>query len=255
MNKEDRLAKKQKEDQALNRVLLWFGGAVILEFFLLLLNRFAINFDPQGIDLAAGIFRFLQVFAWVSLALAAAAVIWWAVCKKGKGKTFLPGLCALVFGSLFVCAFVAGMWQDLGVQFLYVSVPVVAVLALIYYLYQREFFLVALQGGLVLFAMWAYRKLFYINVWLVYGIFVAVAVLSVAAVVLAVVLQRGRGRLGKTRVLPKKANYLPFYVAGALALLSLVLTFCLGATAAYVCLIANVAGLFGVAVYYTVRLM
>ena len=65
MNKEDRLAKKQKEDQALNRVLLWFGGAVILEFFLLLLNRFGIHFDAQGVNVAAGIFRFFSVFAWI----------------------------------------------------------------------------------------------------------------------------------------------------------------------------------------------
>lgn len=255
MKKEERLAKKQKEDQALNRVLWWFGGAVVLEFFLLLLNRFGINFDAQGAGLAAGIFRFLQIFAWVCLTLAVASVIWWAMSKKKGGKTFLPGLCALIFASLFGCAFAAGVWKDLGVQFLYVCVPVVAVLALIYYLYQREFFFVALMGGMTLFSMWSYRKLIYVELWLVYGIFIAVAVLTVAAMVLVALLQRGKGRLGKVRVLPKKANYLPLYIAGAVTLLSLVITFFLGATAAYVCLIGTVAWLFGVAVYYTVRLM
>lgn len=255
MKKEDRLAKKQREDQALNRVLWWFGGAVVLEFFLLLLNRFYINFDVQGIDLAAGIFRFLQIAAWVTLALAVAGVIWWVVCKKKGGKTFLPGVCALAFAVLFVCAFAAGMWGELGVQFLYVAVPVAAVLALIYYLYQKEFFLVALLGGLTLFAMWAYRKLAYVNLWLVYGIFIAVAVATVVAVIFFVVLQRGKGRLVKARVLPKKANYLPMYIAAGVTLASLVATFLLGGTAAYVCLIATVAWLFGAAVYYTVRLM
>lgn len=255
MKKEERLAKKQKEDQALNRVLWWFGGAVVLEFFLLLLNRFGINFDAQGAGLAAGIFRFLRVFAWVCLALAVAGVVWWALTKKKGGKTFLPGLCALAFTSLFACAFAAAVWKELGVQFLYVCVPVVAVLALIYYLYQREFFLVALMGGLALFSMWAYRKLVYVELRLVYGIFIAVAVLTVIAMVLAVVLQRSKGRLGKVRVLPKKANYLPLYIAGAVTLASLLVTFLMGANAAYVCLIGTVAWLFGVAVYYTVRLM
>lgn len=255
MKKEERLAKKQKEDRALNRVLWWFGGAVILEFFLLLLNRFGINFDAQGVALAAGIFRFLWGFAWVCLALAVAGVIWWAVAKKRGGRTFLPGLCALIFTSLFVCAFAAGTWKGLGVQFLYVCVPVVAVLALIYYLYQREFFFVALLGGLTLFSMWAYRKLVYEELWLVYGIFIAVAVVTVIALVMAVLLQRSKGRLGKVRVLPKKANYLPLYIAGAVTLVSLVVTFLLGANAAYVCLIGTVAWLFGAAVYYTVRLM
>ena len=255
MKKEERLAKKQKEDQALNRVLWWFGGAVVLEFFLLLLNRFGINFDAQGAGLAAGIFRFLWVFAWVSLALAVAGVIWWTLARKRGGKTFVPGLCALIFASLFGCAFAAGMWKELGVQFLYVCVPVVAVLALIYYLYQREFFLVALMGGLTLFSMWAYRKLIYVEMRLVYGIFAAVAVLTVLAVVLAVILQRGKGRLGRTRVLPKRANYLPLYIAGVVTLVSLAVTFLMGANAAYVCLIGTVAWLFGAAVYYTVRLM
>lgn len=255
MKKEDRLAKKQKEDQALNRVLCWFGGAVVLEFFLLLLNRFYINFDVQGIELAAGIFRFLQIAVWVTLALTVAAAIWWAVSKKKGGKTFLPGVCALVFGVLFICAFASGLWKGLGVQFLYVAVPVAAVLALIYYLYQKEFFLVALLGGMTLFAMWAYRKLIYVNVWLVYGIFIAVAVVTVAAVICFMALQRGKGRLGKLRILPKRANYLPMYIATGVALASLVVTFFLGGAAAYVCLIATVAWLFGAAVYYTVRLM
>lgn len=255
MKKEERLAKKQKEDQALNRVLWWFGGAVVLEFFLLLLNRFYINFDAQGAGLAQGIFRFLQVLAWVCLALAVVCVLWWAAEKKRKGKTFLPGICALTATSLFLCAFVAGMWKELGVQFLYVTVPVVAVLALIYYLYQREFFLVALLGGVTLFSMWAYRKLIYVNKWLVYGIFIAAAVMTVAAVVFFAVLQGQKGRLGKVRILSKRANYLPLYIAGAVTVLSLVFTVFLGATVAYVCLIGTVAWLFGVAVYYTVRLM
>lgn len=255
MKNEERLAKKQKEDQALNRVLLWFGGAVILEFFLLLLNRFGVNFDAQGAELAAGIFRFLRVFAWVCLALTAACALWWAVARKRGGKTFLPGFCALLFAGLFLCAVIAGVWKDIGVQLLYVCVPVTAVLALIYYLYQREFFLVALLGGVTLFAMWAYRKLLYVNLWLVYGLFIAVAALTVAAILLFALLQRGKGRLGKVRVLPKRANYFPLYIAGGVTLLSLAVTFALGATAAYVCLIVEVAWLFGAAVYYTIRLM
>ena len=255
MKKEERLAKKRKEDQALNRVLLWFGGAVILEFFLLLLNRFGLNFNARETDLAASIFGFLRILAWVCLVLTVAAVIWWSVSRKKGGKTFLPGVCALAFGVLFACAFVAGMWKALGVQFLYAAVPVAAVLSLIYYLYQREFFLVALQGGLALFAMWAYRKLIFVDLRLVYGIFIAVAVISLTGIACSVLLQRSKGRLGKTRVLSKKANYLPMYIAGALTLLSLALTFFQGSTVAYVCLIGNVAWLFGMAVYYTIRLM
>lgn len=254
MNAEQRLARKQREDRALNRVLLWFGGAVILEFFLLLLNRFGTHTAGILTTMKRGVTHALWIVGGVCLVLAVVCVLLWVAARRRKGKTFFPGLGAISFGSLALCAAVAAIWKEIGIQFLYVCVPVVAVLALVYYLYQREFFLVALQGGLVLFAMWTYRKL-YLDRALVYGVFAAVAALTVAFLVFTWVLQKHKGRLGKVRVLSKRAGYLPIYLAGAFTLVCLAVTLALGATAAYVCIIATVAGLFGVAVYYTVRLM
>ncbi len=256
MKKEERLARKEREDQALNRVLWWFGGAVVLEFFVLLLNRYFINFNTRNFAAAAGIFRFLQIFSAVCLALAVVFGVLWMLWRKGQKKgTFLFGVCALIALALFLCAFIAGMWKDTGVQLLYVAVPVVAVLALVYYLYQREFFLVAIQGGVALFAMWAYTKLIYVNAPLVYGILIAAAVLAVAAAALAAVLQRSKGRLGKKRILSKRCNYVPLYLASAVTLLAVILAFCFGISVAYGALLGVVAWLFGAAVYYTVHLM
>lgn len=255
MKKEERAAKKQREDQALNRVLWWFGGAVVLEFFLLLLNRFYINFDAGGVTLARGIFQFLRVFAWVCLAAVVVLGAWWGVKKAKGGKSFLPGVCFVVAMALFCCAFVAGVWKSTGVQFLYVCVPVAAVLALVYYLYQREFFLVALQGGLALFALWFYRKLIYVQTQAVYVIFAVVAALTLVAVALFALLQKSKGTLGKTRVLPKKANYLPLYLAAVVTVLSMLAALAFGPAVAYGVLFAVVAWLFAAAVYYTVRLM
>ncbi len=255
MNKEQRLAKKQREDQALNRVLWWFGGTVALEFFLLLLNRFFLNFDADGVALARGLFLFLRIFAPVCLAAAAACGAWWFLWHKGGRKTFAPGVCCLVFAALALCSFVIVLWKELGIRFLYVCVPVAAVLALIYYLYQREFFLLAIEGGLALFALWSYRTLTTVSIRLVYGIFLAVALLTAAGVVLFVVLQQKKGRLGKVRLLSKSANYLPLYLGAAVTAAVLVVTLLLGSTAAYVSILAVVAWLFAAAVYYTVRLM
>lgn len=255
MDKEARWAKKQKEDQALNRVLWWFGGAVVLEFFLLLLNRFYINFDADGVALARGIFRFLRIFAWVCFAAAVASAAWWGVQRRKAGKTFLPGALCVTSLVLTVCCLVAGIGRSTGVKFLYVCVPVMAVLALIYYLYQREFFLVAVQGGMVLFAMWTYRELIYSHALSVHIIFLVIGVLTLAAVVFFYVLQKHDGVLGKLRILPKKTNYAPLYIAAGITAVSLSLALILGATVAYGLLFAMVAWLFGVAVYYTVRLM
>lgn len=254
MKKEERAEKKRREDQALNRVLWWFGGAVLLEFFLLLLNRFYINMEG-GVSLAHTLAVMLRTLTWVSLAAAVALGVWWWLRHKKGGATFLPGALTVAAAVLFGCALIASVWTTMGVQFLYLSVPAAAVLALIYYLYQREFFLVALQGGVALFAMWSYRKLIFIQAKAAYAVLAlcagAVAVLGA----LTFVLQRREGKLGKRRILAKKANYAMLYAAGAVTLCALLAALVLGAAAAYWALLLVVAWLFGAAVYYTVRLM
>lgn len=255
MKREERSARKQREDQALNRVLLWFGGAVILEFFLLLLNRFYLNFDVSGAGLAYGLAVFLRGLVWVSLAATVAAGGWWAVRRTKGGKTFLPGVCALVALAILVCSAVSSLWKGHGVQLLYLAVPALAVLALIYYLYQREFFLVALQGIAALFAIWGYRKLFGTRPEAVYVIFAVAAAVTLGVVGLALLLQKNGGRLKGKQVLGKKANYWMLYLSGGVTVLSMVCALALGTTAAHVALFLVVAWLFAAAVYYTVRLM
>lgn len=255
VKREERLEKKRREDQALNRVLWWFGGAVILEFFLLLLNRFYINFDANGIGLARSLAVLLRVLAWGSLAATLGCGAWWWTRRRKGAATFLPGALTIVSVALFGSALVSSLWKTIGVQFLYLSVPASAVLALIYYLYQREFFLVALQGAIGLCAMWSYRKLIFVREWMAYLVLALCAAGVVALCVFVFVLQRRGGKLGKRRVVSSKANYVLMYVAGAVTLCAILAALLLGVTAAYWALFLVVACLFGAAVYYTVRLM
>ncbi len=257
MKKADRSAKKQREDQALNRVLWWFGGAVVLEFFLLLLNRFYfVENNGANVELSRGVFQFLRVFAWACLAAAVILGVLAFLRRKKGGKTLaLTGCCAAA-GILALCAFVAGFWGGYGaVRFLYVCVPVAAVLVLVYYLYQREFFLVALQGGAALFALWFYYNFFGRANGLVYAVAATVLVLTAAAVALFVVLQRSKGVLGKVRLLPRRTNYLPLYIAAGVTVLAVLAALLFGLTVAYGAIFGVVAWLFGAAIYYTVRLM
>lgn len=258
LNKQERKEKQSKEDRVLNRVLLWFGGAVILEFLVLILNRFYVNFDASGTELAYGIAQFLRALIWVSLVGAVGCAAWALVKKRKGGKLFWPVLLGTVCLVLMLCSLVAVVWKDIGVQFLCLGVPVAAVLALIYYLYQREFFLLALLGGVGLFALWSYRKLLMEHPRMTYCIFAMAGLVTVAFAVAAFLLQRGKGRLpGKRglRVLPAKANYALLYVGCAVNACTLIAALALGLTAAYVALFAVVAWLFAAAIYYTVRLM
>lgn len=257
MKKEDRTAKKQREDQALNRVLWWFGGAVILEFFLLLLNRFYfVDHNGGNVALSRGLFQFMRVFTWVCLAVAVLLGVWWFLRKRKGERAFAQGASCVAAAILFGCAFVTGFWGGYGgVRFLYVCVPVVAVLALVYYLYQREFFLVALQGGVALFALWFYYNFFGGGSPLVYAVMAVVLALTAAAAILFFLLQRNKGMLGKVRVLPRKTNYLPLYIAAGVTALAVLVALLFGLTAAYGAIFGVVAWLFGAAIYYTVRLM
>lgn len=255
VRRDRREEKRRREDQALNRVLLWFGGAVLLEFLLLLLNRFYINYDPNGLNLARGLAVFLKGLMWVSLAGLAASAVWLAAAWRRGGRRFAPTLCLAVCLALFLCAFISRVWTAVGVQFLYLAVPTVAVLALIYYLYQREFFIVAAQGALTLMCLWAYRRLMASHTWVVYGLFAAAFLLTVGTLVFAALLRRRDGMWGKRRVLGKDAGYLPLFLSSAVSLCALAAGPALGLTVAYAAIFVVMAWLFIAAVYYTVRLM
>lgn len=257
LKKNTRPAKKQREDQALNRVLWWFGGAVVLEFLLLLLNRFYfVDNNGGNVALSRGLFQFLSVFTWLCLAAAVAFGVWWLLRRRQGRKTAAQSGGCVAALVLFLCSFVSGFWGGYGgVRFLYVCVPVVAVLALIYYLYQREFFVVAIQGSVALFSMWFYSNFFARSAALVYSVLAAVLVLTALAVALLALLQKKRGVLGKVRILPRKTNYISLFIASGVTVAAVLAAWCFGSAAAYSGIFAVVAWLFGAAIYYTVRLM
>ncbi len=255
MSKEKRADKRRQEDRTLNRVLAWFGGAVVLEFLLLLLNRFYVHFDPSGVGLAYGLAKTLEVLTGVGLAGAVGFGVWLAL-RRSKGKPVTWPTAGLVISLVVaVCAFVARMWQDVGVQFLYVTVPVSAVLTLIFWLYQREFFLISLQGGVALLGMWAYIKLFSGMPQVVYTAFALALVLAAGMAVLTWILKKKDGRLGGRQVVDKGACYPLLFASCAVTAVALGVALLLGRTAALVALFAVVAWLFAAAVYYTVRMM
>lgn len=145
--------------------------------------------------------------------------------------------------------FVPGRWLS-------VLVPVAALLALIYYLFQRDFFCITLicAGGIA--ALQFYRKQIQDHPFRVQAAFALAFVLLIAAVVCALLLHRAGGLLpGGRRLLPKDANYPLLHAACALDAALLILTLLLGSSAAYYLLFVLVGWLFVMAVYYTVRLM
>ena len=231
-------------------------GSVILEALLLLLNRVYVNYTASEIEFAyslRGVFKVLTIV--LPICFVVLAGLWLAARKSGK-LVKLTGVLALIALILAVCAVIVRIFDVSGVKFLYIAVPVVAVLALIYYLYQREFFVSAVFCALGLLGIKLLPRVRGASL-VGYAYAVALAVLLVAAVVLFRMMQKSQGKLtvkgAPVQVFPKGANYALLYVTCALVAVVAIAAVMMGAlTLLYGVL---VAWLLILAVYYTVRLM
>lgn len=187
--KAQREAKRQQEDAALNRILIWFGGAVAAEIVLLLLNR------------------------------------------------LIPGLAPVRWLTIFV--------------------PVIAILAMVFYLFQRDFFCISVVSACGIISLQLYRKLFLNHPTMIRCGYLLAFLLLAAAVVALILTQRGKRPmpLKLDQLIPQDANYILLYVTCGLNAALLALTLILGSAAAYYFLFVLVAWLFINAVYYIVKLM
>ena len=78
MDRNEREARRRQEDRALNKALIWVGVSIILEFLLVLVNRYYINFNSsvESINRAVAIQAALIGLRWVSLAAVVICVVW-----------------------------------------------------------------------------------------------------------------------------------------------------------------------------------
>lgn len=255
MDKKQREARRHQEDIALQKGLLWVVGAVVLEALLVLLNRFYISYSltDAGIQTFLTLHEVLRVLRMAVPVAAVLALIWtaWQI-KRGK-KYALPLILTIALAAVAVCVHVVIKFQAPGLSMLYWLVIAWAVLALVFYIYQREFFLAAAACGMSVLALWFAR----------YGvsgrpetllIMAAIIVLSLGALWM----KRNDGALpGQTEIqfLPKKTSYAVLLVTCLASLAAVAAALLAGGTVAYYLMFVMVAWLFALFVYYTVKLM
>ena len=181
------------------------------------------------------------------------ALLWMAWQLKQGKKYMLPLVLSAAFGALSVCSHVAIKYRDAGVSMLFWLVIGWAVLAMVYYIYQHEFFLGACACGMSVLALWFVR----------YGvsgrpetilILAAIAVVTAAAVWL----KKNDGLLPgpkQVQFLPPKTNYTVLLVTCLASLAAVVIAMVAGGMVAYYLIFVMLAWLFALFVYYTVKLM
>ncbi|MCI8651003.1 MAG: hypothetical protein HFF05_00990 [Oscillospiraceae bacterium] len=256
--KQIKAAKAKEEEATINRILCWVVGGSVLEFLLMLLNRYWSHYTAAQIDFRVALGTAVKILAVAALACAAGALFWWNnAWKSGKGM-YVPGTLCLFMTGVSVSCFAAWGFSGQGLMLMCYVVPAVVILAIIYNLYQREFFLVACQSALSLMGIWlcekgtggAYAPVCY-----------AYVVVSTLLLLLAAGLcRKAQGNEGKVdvkgtkyRVFSKDANYGILYAGAVVALLVLVVA-AIGITPVILYAV-TVTWLLVMAVYYTVKLM
>lgn len=254
MDKKQREERRRQEDIALQRGLLWVAGAIGLEALLVLVNRFYINFTltDAGVNAYLGLGQWLPILRNVALIGAVLALLW-TVWKLKKGEKFgWPLIGAIALGAVAVCAHVTVKYQGPGVNMLFWLVAAWAVLALVYYIYQREFFLGAAACGMSVLGLWFAR--YGASGRLEAGLLTAgIAVVGLVALWLK---KNGGAIPAPTPIqfLPKEGSHSVLLVT-CLASLAAMAAGLAVESLAYYLLFAMAAWLFALFVYYTVKLM
>lgn len=256
MDRNEREARRHQEDRALNKALIWVGVAIVLEFLLVLVNRYYINYNTstESINRVLAIQAALVGLRWVSLVALAVCVVWMLVQLSKNGNAVLPGVLAIAAGGLLLCSHVILNFRDTGLRMMFWMVPAWAALALVYYLYQREFFFSAVISGLGLLGLWFVRHASPL------GLYTILVVVVLVLLTLGLFLLKKKNGLfqlgkGKARLLPAEANYSLIFLSFVVSLVVIALAAFVGGSMAYYLLYAMVAWLFALLVYYTVKMI
>lgn len=254
MEKGKREQRQKNEDAVFNRMLLWLAGAIVAELVIVLLKRMYVDLW-LGVDVAVVLLGFFRVFRVAGLVLTVAAAAWLVVSARGGKPMLKPGIAIIVLASLWIIAVLALALFAAGFRILMVFPAIAGVLILIWFLYQRTFFVTSVLTGGGLAALWLYRQYYVNHPTVITACFIGGFVLLIAAALLAKKLGGSGGKLGNVQILSENAVYSIIYLTCVVTAAVMLLTMLLGAAAAFYLLFVLLAWLFVQAVYFTVKLM
>lgn len=256
-DKEKRQKRHSEEDAVFNRLLLWLAGVVVAEAIVLFVKRFYINVTGSELDIAmfSGLGTFFSVFMYAGLVLTVLGVVWCCInLKKHKGIR-LPGILTAAVAFVWIVSLITQILGENGVQIMMLLPIVAAVLILIYFLYQRAFFVNAIIAGCGMAGLWCFREYFDSHAALVIVLLVLGWLVLAAISILAYLTRKNGGKLGKFLVVEDKKSYVACWLTCAIVFISTVLSLILGASFAFYLIYALIGWLFCLAVYYTVKLI
>ena len=255
---EKRELRRKQEDAQFNKLLIWVAAALVFEAVVLFIKRFLVNYGQTNVTelrIAIAISKMLMVLQYVAPILMVAAAVWCLIRFKKNAGIKLPAILCGVFAALTVTAVLGYNFRAAGMTIVCALPPVVAVLALIYYIYQKEFFFSTVLGILGIFALWFYRKAYAVRPLMVVVLCCAVLIVLAVAAFLLWKLSKQDGKWKETQLFAHGISYKPAFISVGVTALAVLAALAVGATVAYYAIFALIVWLFCLVVYYTVRMM
>ena len=256
-DKERQSQRRRAEDAAFNRMLLWLLGAVVAELVILLVKHFYVDITGASlsITIAEALLSVFRVYRFLGIALTAIGVAWIVFTRRKGKRIVLPAILTGVVFFLWIVTVVAYYFFDEGIRILMILPAIAAVLILIYFVYQRSFFVNAVLTGGGIAALWLYREYYMNHPRAITACFIAGWLVLAVVAVLCWRLRQSGGKLGRVRLMPAKSHYGVTWITCAVVAVVMALGLFLGSGLSLYLIFGLVGWLFCQAVYFTVKLM
>lgn len=245
-----KLDRQQREDRALQCVLNAFLVGLAAECYLLLVYR---GYAAGDINQVVTWDKILNVGIWAGLALLLAGLAA-ALIKRDsrKFRNAMLWVSAVGFFLLLSGVVITEVYPK-GVTAMCVAVPVVTLLGMVYFLFQREcFFSTTILAG-TLFTVWLCGNVVFIRRAIIVGAVVVMVGLAAAAWLVRG-MQRRAGKLAGIQVFDTMCEYWLLYAVLGLSFVSIAVALLAVPAIFYLMWVLGIA-LFAEMVYYTTKLM
>ena len=249
-------AEREREDnKVLNRVYYVFLLGLAAECYLFLVYR---GYAAGSVSSVLVWHNVLKVLMWLGLVLlVAGAAVGYVKREDKKLRKIMPWVAgAGAFFALSGWVITRFFNNGVGVTAMCVLVPILAVFALVYLLYQHECALSTVVLGGAMFSVWVRGATVNSTSWgipVIAGCVLALALLALAAY-LANKAQKAGGKLWKRQVLSLECDYRILYATLAVAAAGVLIALVVPTISVYLMWLLGVA-LFAELVYYTTKLM
>lgn len=242
--------KAAKWDDPMNSAMKFFLSGCVAELYLLLIRRFYVYGTLEQVVAWDG---YLKVLAWAGLVILAVGAVLSAVWRADRSRRQIGW--GLAIAGAFVGAVSAVVRLNMSVlTLLYLVVPAVMLLGILWSLYDRECALSLTILGVSLLALWVCRREvgnLYTGTYFKVGAAVYVLLMVAAAAATWKAAASG-GRLGKLQLLSPKGDAVSIYVACGLSAAAM-LTVLISVSVSYYAMWILAGVVFALAVYYTVK--